>query len=103
MTHPIDDRTARARAQFKGAGQEHVFAFWNELDTPRRRRLLDDLARINVSELPALARRTAAVGGQRSSLSPPCVTIAPEPVETIDAQSAGGTVIACGRSLLAAG
>jgi UDP-N-acetylglucosamine/UDP-N-acetylgalactosamine diphosphorylase len=103
MTHPIDDRTARAQAQFKGAGQEHVFAFWNELDTPRRLGLLDDLARINVSELPALARLTAAVAGQRSSLSPPCAATAPKPVETLDAQSAGGTVIACGRSLLAAG
>ncbi|HUX00013.1 MAG: UDPGP type 1 family protein [Phycisphaerae bacterium] len=49
-----DEKALRRRADH--AGQEHVFRFWDDLDAERRRRLLEQLAKVDFEELFSLVR-----------------------------------------------
>ena len=46
----------KLRAAFAAAGQEQVFAFWDELDDPGRERLVDQAAEIDLGEVDRLVR-----------------------------------------------
>ena len=48
----IDKIAADMRECFRTAGQEHVFTFWDHLENPARRRLLEQLREIDLDVLP---------------------------------------------------
>lgn len=54
---PPDRRAVRERA--RAAGQEHVFAFWDELDDVARARLVEQVARVDFELVAELARQLA--------------------------------------------
>ena len=85
------------RARFQAVGQEHVFTFWRELTEAERGQLLDDLSRVNVSELPALSRLAV------SETAHHIPTDALKPVPVISRATAGSAARERGRSLLKAG
>lgn len=85
------------RAAFRAVGQEHVFAFWETLDTGQRRELLTDLSLISVEQLPQL--RQIVLGKGTAQAAPTDVT-APHVIrrETVTAEQ-----MQIGRRLLAEG
>ncbi len=96
-TPPLETRYQEWRRRFQEVGQEHVLHFWHELDASQKAALLDDLARIDLAELPAHAR--LAVTDE-----PPHLDLSRlSPVKVIRREQAGPEALARGRLLLAAG
>jgi UDP-N-acetylglucosamine/UDP-N-acetylgalactosamine diphosphorylase len=94
---PVKLNHENLRARFQAVGQEHVFTFWRELTEAERGQLLDDLSRVNVSELPALSR--LAVSGTAHHIP----TDALKPVPVISRATAGSAARERGAALLKAG
>ncbi len=65
------------RAAFEHAGQPHVLAFWDRLTEPQRSSLLDDLACVNIDQLPHL--REIVTGGAPQAAAPADI----EPAEVL--------------------
>ncbi len=87
----------RLRASLAAAGQEHVFAYWESLGDAERGLLLEDLRRINLSELPLLAMIASGRGAEDRAdqeLEPPPIT----PRSIVSAKT-----ISHGREWLSAG
>ena len=79
----IDKIAADMRECFRTAGQEHVFTFWDHLENPARRRLLEQLREI---DLDVLAEPTnielARAGEDKGELLPaPALRLGKEPEE----------------------
>ncbi len=65
---------AGIRRQVARLGQEHVFAFWGELDSTRRGALIHDLQQVDFKLLAGLIEthvRVAAPTGPPTALEPP--------------------------------
>ncbi len=97
MTNTISQRYDQLRSAFEAVGQAHVFTFWKQLDEDQRRQLLDDLSRIDVPALPALAQFAT------SDETPPLPTKDLEPPEVLDPQTLPAHVVERGRELLSHG
>ena len=54
MDTSLTDRYQSARARLAEVGQEHVFAFWDELDERRRERLLEQIDEVDWPEVARL-------------------------------------------------
>jgi len=94
---PLEARYQECRRRFREVGQEHVLHFWKELDAARRAELLEDLARIDLAQLPAQARLAVTDRPPNLDLS------RLSPVKVIRREQAGPEALARGRLLLAAG
>ena len=98
----MDARDRELRTSFARAGQEHVFAFWDELDEPGRERLRAELSAVDldlVRELAALARRPG--DGHAPSFEPPEVFPLERPAHlearAREAREAGAELLRAGR------
>ncbi len=86
-------------------GQEHIFAFWNELDPGRRAALMADMGRIDFRLVAELVQDhvspTAAAGGLARLSPPECLPVDPEDPEQrrvyADARRRGEALIAEGK------
>lgn len=66
---PLDAEYQAQFARADAAGQSHVFRFWDTLDEPARRRLLDEVAAVDFGELQALVEELV-LGGRAYELPP---------------------------------
>lgn len=82
MTHDRQPQYSTLKQAFDAVGQGHVFAFWNTLGSSQRAELLDDLASINIAQLPE-ASALAASGGSTNTPQ----KLEPAPVQRMDALS----------------
>lgn len=56
----MDNRREQLHAHLAQHGQEHVLAFWDELNADQRARLVEQIERLDLKALKALARSTTA-------------------------------------------
>jgi UDP-N-acetylglucosamine/UDP-N-acetylgalactosamine diphosphorylase len=90
------------RERFSAHGQDHVFRFWEELDTAARERLREQAARINLESLARAYRRTRGdTGAAPRALSPAPIERLPQhggdPDGFARARKLGDELLAAGR------
>lgn len=93
-----DDRRRRAALRLAEHKQEHLLAFWDQLDDTRRHELLDDLERIPYSLLPSLlgiVRSRPGHAAQVEDAEPP--EVIRRDSATPGARNKGETLLAEGR------
>ncbi len=99
MGSALEDVTT-LRDRYAGAGQEHVFRFWDRLDGPSRERLAAQAARLDLAALDA------ARTGLEASEAPP-ERLEPAPVERLPERGGDATLRAraraCGEDWIARG
>jgi UDP-N-acetylglucosamine/UDP-N-acetylgalactosamine diphosphorylase len=96
MAESLDDRYAFWHGRLREVAQDHVLAFWPSLTDSKRLELLADLDRVDVAQLPSLARLAVA---------PPAVHSHRDlaPAVVVPRASIGSEVGQRGTALLAAG
>ncbi|MFQ5422657.1 MAG: UTP--glucose-1-phosphate uridylyltransferase [Phycisphaerae bacterium] len=98
MALSSQEQYERLRVELVACGQGHVLAFWDDLDEPERRALMDDLSRIHIAELPSLV---ACVTGAEPSAKAPDDRVPPEVLHAgpgrDDLEARGAALLAAGR------
>ena len=100
----LDRIAGETRKHFRTAGQEHVFTFWDHLEAPARRRLLNQCEELELElleNLPVLDARRAAAG-MGELLPAPCLRLEAEPENgtRAEARERGEDLLAEGKVAL---